>query len=153
MTFYFEDIAVGDRVAGGTYSVSAEEIIDFAERYDPQPFHLSDEGAANTHFGTLAASGWHTGAMAMAMLVRSWQDVPGRQDASLGAMGIDELRWHQPVRAGDVLRFESEVIEKIESRSKPQLGIVRTRTTVFNQNGQAVMSFIPIAMWRKRPTS
>jgi acyl dehydratase len=153
MVVFFEDIMVGDCVSGGPYPVSAEEIISFAERYDPQPFHLSDEGAANTPFGTLAASGWHTGAMAMAMLVRSWQEVPGRQDASLGAMGIDELRWHQPVRAGDVLRFESEVIEKIDSRSKPKIGIVRTRTTIFNQHDQAVMSFIPIAMWRKRPAT
>ncbi len=151
MTIYFEDIAVGDRQSFGRYEVTADEVIGFAERYDPQPFHLSDEGAAATHFGTLAASGWHTGAMAMAMMVREWQSMPGRQDASLGAMGIDDLRWHQPVRPGDVLRLTTEVTEMIESRSKPQVGIVKSRVTVFNQRDEAVMSFSPIAMWRRRP--
>lgn len=151
MTIYFEDIEIGDRQAFGSYAVTAEEVIAFASRYDPQPFHLSDEGAAATPFGTLAASGWHTGSMAMAMMVRHWQSIPGRQEASLGAMGMDELRWHQPVRPGDLLSLSIEVIEKIESRSRPGVGIVKSRVTVLNQRSEPVMSFIPIAMWRRRP--
>lgn len=148
---YFEDIPIGDRQCFGRYEVCAQELVGFAERYDPQPFHLSDEGAAGTHFGTLAASGWHTGAMAMAMLVRHWQSIPGRQEASLGAMGMDELRWLQPVRPGNVLSLMVEVVEKTPSRSRPELGIVKSRVTVLNERNEPVMTFMPIAMWRRRP--
>ena len=88
MTVWFDDLTVGERAGFGRYEVTREEVIDFARRYDPQPFHLSDEAAAETHFGRLAASGWHSAAMAMAMFVRHLQET-GRQQASLGAAGID----------------------------------------------------------------
>ena len=97
-TVYFEDIAVGDSIAFGPRTVSREETIAFAAEFDAQPFHLSDEAAAATHFGTLSASGWHTTALFMKMFVTEMQRDPGRQAASLGAMGVDELRWLRPAR-------------------------------------------------------
>ena len=145
---YFEDYRVGEKAAFGRYAVDREEVLDFARKYDPQPFHLSDEAAARTHFGRLAASGWHSAAMAMAMLVEEMQQ--GEETASLGAAGIDELRWLKPVYPGDVLRLETEVLELRPSRTKP-MGIVRSRFTLINQNDEPVMSWIPIAMVRTRP--
>lgn len=144
---YFEDVAVGDTARFGSYPVTREEVLGFARRYDPQPFHLSDEGAAGTHFGRLAASGWHSCAMTMAMLVEQMQQQP---QASLGAAGIDELRWLKPVYPGDTLRCETEVVETRASRSRPEMGSVRTRMTVFNQHDERVLSFIAIALLRTR---
>lgn len=148
---YFEDIALGDSLSFGPLTVERDEILAFAARYDPQPFHLSDEGAADTHFGSLAASGWHSTALFMRMFVAAMQVDPGRQAASLGAIGVDELRWLRPVRPGDTLSGTSEVIEKIPSRSRPERGIVRNRVTVINQKDEPVLTMIPIAMWRTRP--
>lgn len=148
---YFEDVAVGDRSEFGPLTISREEIIAFAGEFDPQPFHLSDEGAAQTHFGSLASSGWHTTALSMKMMVAAWQKNPGVQAASLGAMGVDELRWLQPVRPGDTLRGTSEVVETKASRSRPEMGIVKTLVTLFNQRDEPVMTMKPIAMFRTRP--
>ncbi len=148
---YFEDVAIGDRIDFGPVTVSREEIIAFAQQFDPQPFHLSDEGAARTHFGSLSASGWHTTGLFMRMFVAHMQANPAQQRASLGAMGVDELRWLRPVRPDDVLRGESEVIEKTPSRSRPEMGIVRARITVRNQDGEPVLTMIPIYMIRTRP--
>ncbi|PZU61198.1 MAG: acyl dehydratase [Sphingobium sp.] len=151
LTSFFEDLVVGSRQSYGQYEVTREEVIDFAGKYDAQPFHLSDEAAAATHFGRVAASGWHTCAMMMAMTVRYMQETPGAQDASLGAIGIDELRWLKPVFPGDVLRCESEIVEKIPSRSRPEMGVVKILTTVFNQAGEPVLTMRPILMIRTRP--
>ncbi|MEM6494986.1 MAG: MaoC family dehydratase [Pseudomonadota bacterium] len=140
---YFEDYEVGQKSAFGSYHVTREEIIEFAEKYDPQPFHLSDEGAAGTHFGKLAASGWHTGAMCMAMLV---EDMKGRQHASLGSPGLEELSWKKPVHAGDTLRVETEIIEKRRSASRPEMGLTKHRIQVFNQNDDVVMQSINIGL-------
>lgn len=148
--YYFEDIAVGDKESFGSYVVEREEVLDFASKYDPQPFHLSDEAAAQTHFGRVAASGWHTAGMMMNMLVNHMQQEPGRQEASLGAMGIDELRWLRPCYPGDLLRCETEIVEKIPSKSKPERGIVKTQVTVFNQNDEPVMTLRPITIVRTR---
>ncbi|WP_375250672.1 MaoC family dehydratase [Sphingomonas sp.] len=136
---YFEDLAVGEVHRFGAYAVTREEVIDFASKYDPQPFHLSDEAAAATHFGRLSASGWHTCAMVMAMLV---EDLKKHQRASLGSPGIDELRWLKPVYPGDILSCENEVIEKRVSQSRPEMGIFKSRLTVTNQDGVAVMTMI-----------
>ena len=136
---YFEDVTVGTRQAFGRYEVTREEVIGFAERYDPQPFHLSDEAAAVTHFGRLSASGWHTCAMTMAMLV---ENLKQHRQAGLGSPGIDDLRWRRPVYPGDTLRCESEVLEARRSVSRPEMGIVKSRLTVFNQDDVAVMTFI-----------
>jgi acyl dehydratase len=145
---YFDDIQPGDRASFGRYEVTRDEVLDFARKYDPQPFHLSDEGAAATHFGRLAASGWHTCSMTMAMIVAEMGDGP---QASLGAAGIDELRWLKPVYPGDVLRCENEVVEVRASRSRPEMGSVRTQTTTFNQKDEPVLRFISIALMRRRP--
>lgn len=150
-TLYFEDIAIGDSISFGPITLSREESIAFAAEYDAQPFHLSDEAAARTHFGSLAASGWHTTALFMKMFVAEIQKNPGQQAASLGAIGIDELRWLRPVRPGDTLRGSSEVVEKTPSRSRPEMGIVRNKVTLLNQNDERVLTMIPITMWRTRP--
>jgi len=148
---YYEDIAVGDARSFGHYEVTREEVIEFATKYDPQPFHLSDEAAAQTYFGRLSASGWHTTALFMKMFVTEMQRNPGRQAASLGAIGVDELRWLRPLRPGDTVRGTSEVIDKKASKSRPEMGIVRNKVTILNQDDQPVLIMIPIAMWRTRP--
>lgn len=148
---YFEDVAVGDSVTFGPLTISREEIIAFAQEFDPQPFHLSDEAAEETHFGSLASSGWHTTALSMKMLVAAWKANPGIQAASLGALGVDELRWLQPVRPGDRLHGTSEVVEKKASKSRPEMGIVKSLVTVMNQRDEPVMTMKPIAMFRTRP--
>lgn len=145
---YFEDIAVGDTARFGSRTVDRDEVIGFARQYDPQPFHLSDEAAAETHFGRIAASGWHSCAMTMAMIVEQMQVDPV---ASLGAAGIDELRWLRPVYPGDSLHCSTEVLETRASRSRPEMGSVRSRMTVTNQDDVAVLTFISIALVRTRP--
>jgi len=144
-------VAVGDTIHFGPLTVSREEVIAFAAEYDPQPFHLSDEEAAATHFGSLSASGWQSTALFMKMLVAEMQKVPGRQEASLGAIGVDELRWLRPVRPGDTLRGTSEVIETKASSSRPEMGMVRSQVTMVNQHDEPVMTMKPIAIFRTRP--
>jgi acyl dehydratase len=145
---YFEDIAVGRVRRFGHYTVTRDEVVAFAEKFDPQPFHLSDEAAARTHFGRLSASGWHTCAMTMAMIV---EDLKANQQAGLGSPGIDELRWLKPVYPGDTLTCESEVTEKRVSASRPEMGIFKSKMTVFNQDGVAVMTFISNGLVATRP--
>ena len=145
---YFEDLAVGDETYFGFYEVTREEVIGFAEKYDPQPFHLSDEHAAKTHFGRIAASGWHTCAMTMAVIARH---VVEDEQAGLGSPGIDELRWLKPVYPGDTLHIRGKILEKTPSRSKPEIGSFRTQTTVTNQDGVDVMRFTSIVLMRRRP--
>lgn len=145
---YFEDIEVGTRQCFGAYPVTRDEVVAFAEKYDPQPFHLSDEDAARTHFGRLSASGWHTCAMAMSMVVANLQD---NRQAGLGSPGIDELRWLRPVYPGDTLRCETEVLDKRQSQSRPEMGIFRSRMTVLNQDDVPVMTFISTGLVATRP--
>ena len=144
---YFEDLEVGQLRRFGHYEVTREEVLDFAGKYDPQPFHLDDFAASKTPFGKLAASGWHTCAMTMAMMVESQRAEPR---AMLGAAGIDELRWLQPVYPEDVLSCEMELRDKRLSKSKPGVGILRSRTTTFNQKDEKVLSMISITMIRAR---
>jgi acyl dehydratase len=144
---YFEDLEIGAETYFGSYEVTREEVIEFARKYDPQPFHLSDEAAAKTHFGRLAASGWHTAAMTMAVIARH---VVEQQQAGLGSPGIDELRWKRPVYPGDTLHVRGKIVEKTPSRSRPEMGSFRSRTTVTNQDGLEVMSFEPIVLIRRR---
>jgi len=145
---YLEDLEVGQKRRFGAYAVTREDVIAFAERYDPQPFHLDDEAAARTHFGRVAASGWHTCAMTMAMLVESGREEP---HAGLGSPGVDELRWLKPVYPGDTLSVETEIIEVTPSRSKPDLGSFRSRVTVFNQHDEPVMRMTSIVLVARRP--
>ncbi len=145
---YFEDIVPGTKSAFGRYEVTRDEVIEFASKYDPQPFHLSDEEAAKTYFGRLSASGWHTAAMMMSMLVRNISDI---QQAGLGSPGIDELRWLKPVYPGDILRVETEVLDKRPSRSRPDMGSFRSKATIYNQDDIAVMTVISIGLVRRAP--
>ena len=145
---YFEDLEVGVEQLFGHYDVTREEVLEFALKYDPQPFHLSDEAAAKTHFGRIAASGWHTCAMTMAVFVRH---IEGEEQASLGSPGIDELRWLRPVYPGDRLEMRGQILDKTPSRSKPDLGSFRTQTTVTNQDGMIVLRFITIVLIKRRP--
>ncbi|QCI95102.1 MaoC family dehydratase [Novosphingobium sp. EMRT-2] len=144
---YFEDLEPGTVDRFGHYQVTREEVIGFASRYDPQPFHLEDEAAAQTHFGRLSASGWHTCAMVMAMVV---ENLKARQQAGLGSPGVDELRWHKPVYPGDTLRCETQLLDKKRSRSRPEMGSFRSTLRVFNQNDDLVMSFTSIGLIRVR---
>lgn len=146
---YFEDIEVGKVSHFGSYQVTREEVVDFAKKFDPQPFHLSDDAAAQTHFGRLSASGWHTCAMMMAMLV---ENLTKTQQAGLGSPGQDELRWLKPVYPGDTLSLSVEVLDKRASTSRPEMGSYRSRITVLNQDGVAVMTTIGIGLIATRPT-
>jgi acyl dehydratase len=145
---YFEDLEIGAETYFGSYDVTREEVLEFARKYDPQPFHLSDEAAAKTHFGRLAASGWHTCAMTMAVIARK---VVGEEQAGLGSPGIDELRWLKPVFPGDTLPVRGKIVDKTPSRSKPEIGSFRTETVVTNQDEVPVMSFKSIVLIRRRP--
>jgi len=145
---YLEDLEVGQKNAFGRYEVTREEVIAFASQYDMQPFHLSDEAAAKTHFGRIAASGWHTCAMTMAMIAKN---IGETEQAGLGSPGVDELRWLKPVYPGDTLRVESEIVAVTPSRSKPGIGSFRTAVRVMNQNDVPVMTFTSIVLMRRRP--
>jgi acyl dehydratase len=145
---YFEDLEIGAETDFGSYDVTREEVLEFARKYDPQPFHLSDEEAARTHFGRIAASGWHTCAMVMAVIARH---VVEHEQAGLGSPGIDELRWRRPVYPGDTLHVRGKIADKTPSRSKPEIGSFRSDTTVTNQDGEPVMTFTSIVLIRRRP--
>lgn len=144
---YFEDLEVGSMAHFGSYAVTREEVIDFASRYDPQPFHLNDAAAAATHFGRLSASGWHTAAMTMRMLV---DNITERRQAGLGSPGLDELRWLKPVYPGDTLRVETELVSKTPSRSRPDMGSFQSLVRVFNQHNVTVMTMKSIGLIRVR---
>ena len=137
---YLEDLAVGQvyRSDGEPLLVTAEMIKAFARDYDPQPFHLDEATATKTLFGGLAASGWHTTALTMRLQVNNGLPLAG---GIIGA-GLDELKWPRPVRPGDRLRVENEVLEVRPSRSKPDQGMVKVRTTTLNQNGEPVQVFV-----------
>jgi len=149
MTLYLDDLKVGDIARFGSYEVTREEVIEFASKYDPQPFHLDDEAAAQGLFGKIAASGWHTAGMTMRMQVEHWREI-GLDKASLGGAGMDDIRWTHPVYPGDVLSCETEVLEVIPSRSKPDRGMVKTRWTTFNQRNEPVMILTTIGIMRRR---
>jgi acyl dehydratase len=143
---YFEDFAVGQKFVSGRLTVTTDEIVEFAGRYDPQPFHLDDEAAKKTLFGGLAASGWHTAALTMRLIVGSKFRPAG------GILGFGgELVWVKPVRPGDELHVESEIIETRLSQSRPGVGIVTVRVTTLNQDGDTVQTFTPALLVPRRP--
>ena len=144
---YFEDLEPGSTAKFGRYEVTREEVIEFASKYDPQPFHLSDEAAAQTHFGRISASGWHTCAMVMRMMV---DNITERRQAGLGSPGLDELRWLRPVYPGDTLRVETTLLDKTPSRSRPGIGSFRSEVRVFNQDDVMVCTMKSIGLIRRR---
>ena len=144
---FYEEIEVGTIQSFGHYKVTREEVIDFASKYDPQPFHLDDEAAANTHFGRLSASGWHTCAMTMRMLV---ENMRSEKSASLGSPGVDSLRWIKPVYPGDTLRCETEILDKRRSNTRPEMGLFKSRSRTFNQDDELVLEMVSNGLIRTR---
>lgn len=134
---YYEDIQLNIIQKFGHYEVTREEVIEFASKYDPQPFHLDDEAAAQTHFGRLSASGWHSAAMMMRMMA---DHMKSHKQAGLGSPGVDNLRWIKPVYPGDTLRCEQVTLEKRRSESRPEMGILKGQIEVFNQHDEKVMT-------------
>ena len=131
---YLEDFAAGQTFGSGRLRVDKQRITSFASEFDPQPFHLDEAAARNSVFQGLAASGWHTAALTMRLLVESEFKPAG---GIIGA-GFDEFRWPRPVRPGDELHLEIEVLEARPSKSRPEQGLVKVRTTTLNQNDEAV---------------
>ncbi|MFM0162293.1 MaoC family dehydratase [Paraburkholderia sediminicola] len=145
-TLYFDDLKVGDTFTTGSHEVSAADIKRFATEFDPQPFHLDDEAARGTMFGGLAASGWHTAAITMRLLVSSG---PKLANGVLGAGA--EIEWKMPTRPGDVLHVESEVAELIPSRSRTDRGMLVLRSRTINQHGDVVQSLSAKLIVARRP--
>ena len=155
---YFEDINVGDRMDIGSHLFTADEIKLFAAQFDPQPFHIDEVAAAQSHFGALCASGWHTAAMWMRLRILYGQredaerSARGEPNASLGpSPGFREMMWQRPVYAGDTISYASEVIEARASQKRPGWGLIQGYNTGTNQKGELVMSFKSSAFVERRP--
>lgn len=144
--YYWEDLTVGSVRDLGTASLTAEEIKEFAAKYDPQPFHLDEEAARHSMFGSLCASGWQTCSLAMGMTVRGFLS----EAASLGSPGLESLKWLKPVYPGDTLHLRQVILESRPLRSRPDVGIVRSRWEMTNQNGEPVMQMEGYGMFRRR---
>jgi acyl dehydratase len=143
---YLEDFAVGQKFGSPRMRVDAQGIKAFASEFDPQPFHLDETAAARTFFRGLAASGWHTAAMTMRLLVEGELKPAG----GIIGIGLDEFRWPKPVRPGDELRVESEILEVRPSKSRADQGLIRVRNTTFNQHNEPVMAQVVNLMVRRR---
>lgn len=143
---YFEDYQVGEVIEFGDHLITKEEIVGFAQRYDPQPFHVDEAAAAGSHFGGLIASGWMTASVMMRMLVENFIS----RVASMGSPGVDELRWLRPVRPGDRLRVRVTVLEVRRSQTKPDRGAILSLDEVVNQDDEVVMSVKGWGLYRAR---
>jgi acyl dehydratase len=146
---YFGDYALGATNECGSVSVDQASILAFAKEFDPQPFHADPEAAAAGPFGGLIASGWHTAALVMRLLVDNYLSA----EASLGSPGLDEIRWPYPVRPGDTLRVRATVVESRRSLSKPDRGIIKTMVEAVNQDGRTVMRATAINFLLVRPAA
>jgi acyl dehydratase len=146
---YLEDLQVGESWTSKTVTIEARDIIDFASRFDPQPFHLDAEAAKASPFGGLVASGWHLASLVMKMSVdgRTYGDTP------VIGLGVDELRWHLPVRPGDVLHIERELIEIVNVPDKPKRGTAKARVDLKNQRDELVMRMVVLSSVPKRKTA
>ena len=147
--YYWEDFKVGETAELGTHTVEREEMIAFAKQFDPQPFHVDEEAAKTSFYGGLIASGWHTCSIVMRMMCDAYLN----QSASLGSPGVDSLRWLLPVRPGDTLRATRTILESRASSSKPNMGIVKNRWDVYNQNEDKVMTMEGYGLFARRPSS
>ncbi|MDP6473477.1 MAG: MaoC family dehydratase [Alphaproteobacteria bacterium] len=144
---YLDDFTTGSIFETEGKTLSEAEILDFAFKYDPQPFHMDVEAAKEGPFGGLIASGLHTMAIGLRLILQAQIFAPG---ASLGSPGIDEIRWLKPVLPGDTLRVRGETLKVTPSRSKPDRGIVKIRTAIFNQHGEEVMSMLSMQIVKRR---
>lgn len=154
---FLEDARIGERRETGRHTFTADEIVRFAERYDPQPFHLSEEAAARSHFGRLCASGWHTAGVAMRMLIEHRRRVVAElrerdeQVARWGpSPGFRDLKWLKPVYVGDTITFATEPIETRPSKSRPGWGLVFSLNTGTNQHGELVYCFVGSVFVQRR---
>lgn len=145
-TLYFEDFDIGGTFEFGSYTVAKEEIIEFAERYDPQSFHVDENVAQNSIFEGLLTSGWHTAAVCQRLLV----DGIIKDMASAGGRGVDELRWHKPVRPNDTLSVQMEIIDKYSPEADSRPGHVHAKITGLNQNDEPVISWVLLGMIERR---
>ena len=145
--FYLEDFSIGQVFRSQSVTMDAAAIKAYASQYDPQPFHLDEAAAVKSLFGGLVASGWHTVSLTMRLLVHGGLPIAG---GIVGA-GVDEIRWPRPVRPGDTLRLESEVIEVRPSQSRPERGMMKVRTTTFNQNDEPVQVMMSNLVVPRRP--
>ena len=143
---YLEDLQVGDQFESDAFEVTEEGIIAFARQFDPQPFHLDVQAAEQSVFRGLVASGWHTAAMSMRLFVTGELKLAG---GSVG-LGVDELRWPRPVKPGDTLRLQTEIMEVRPSKSKLDRGIIRIRNVTTNQRGEVVQTFFASVLVRRR---
>ena len=146
-TLYWEDFVVGETVAMGSHTFVEEEMIDFARKFDPQPFHIDPVAARSSYFGGLIASGWHTCAVAMRMLCDNYIN----RSASLGSPGVDNVRWLNPVYAGDTISYRRVVLEARPSSSRRDMGLIKSRAEAVNQKGELVMTFEGWGMFGRRP--
>lgn len=142
---FYEDFEKGDVEKGGTYEVTRDEMVEFAEKYDPQPFHVDEEAARESHFGGLVASGWYTCAVTMRLVVEELLD----DHASMGAAGVEEIQWREPVRAGDVLSVRLEVVDKEPWDEKKGL-MKYKQETVREGDGAVVASMVPNVLFARR---
>ena len=144
--YYWEDLVAGSTLELGSTTVLREEVLAFARKFDPQPFHLDDEAAAHSVFGKLAASGWHTCAMAMGLMVRGFL----HEAASLGSPGLENIKWLRPVYPGDTLTLRQRFLETRPMKSRPDVGLARSLWEMFNQHGEQVLSMDGWGMFRRR---
>jgi acyl dehydratase len=150
VSLYWEDLQPGSVRDLGSVSVDAEQIKEFAAKYDPQPFHLDEEAGRQSMFGGLAASGWQTACLAMRLTV----DNMLRHTASLGSPGLDSLKWLKPVYPGDLLNLRHTILESRPLKSRPDTGLVRSRWEMFNQHGDKVLEMEGYGMFgRRNPAS
>lgn len=147
LKWYFEDFEVGRTIEVGRRTVSEEEIVSFAKQFDPQPFHVDHDAASKSIYGGIIASGWHTCGMMMRLMVDGFL----REAASMGSPGVDEIRWIKPVRGGDTLNVTTTALEKRESASKPDRGVVVTMWEARNQHGEVVATVKGMGMFKRRP--
>lgn len=144
--YYFEDFEPGHMMELKGPTISQEEIVEFASRYDPQPFHVDEEKAKQSVYHGIIASGWHTVSLCMRMICDAYL----LESASMGSSGVDQVRWLIPVRPGDTLAMRMTVLETNPSRTRPEMGIVRHRWDVFNQNQELVMEMTGVGFFRRR---
>ena len=144
--YYWEDLQPGSVRDLGEVTVSAEEIKDFAEQFDPQPFHIDEAAGRRSIFGNLCASGWHTCALAMKLTVENFLN----ESSSMGSPGLENLRWLKPVYPDDTLRLQHTIIESRPLRTRTDIGLVRSVWDLFNQNGEKVLQMEGYGMFRRR---